>query len=68
MRTKGRIQPGADADIVVFDPTTFADRADYLVLAPSVGVKHLMVGGKFVIDSGTLHTDSSAGKPLRSGR
>lgn len=68
MRTKGRIQAGADADIVVFDPVSFAEQADYLVLAPSVGVRHLMVGGTFVIDSGTLHTDSSAGKPVRSGR
>jgi N-acyl-D-aspartate/D-glutamate deacylase len=68
MRSKGRIQPGADADIVVFDPVSFAEQADYLVLAPSVGVRHLMVGGSFVIDSGTLRTDSAAGKPVRSGR
>jgi len=68
MRRKGRIQPGADADIVVFDPATFAEQANYVVHAPSVGVQHLMVGGTFVIDSGTLHTDRSAGKPLRSGQ
>jgi len=67
MRSKGRIQPGADADIVIFDPKAFAERADYLVLAPSVGVEHLIVGGEFVIDSGTLRPESCAGRALRSG-
>ena len=29
LRGKGRLQPGCDADIVVFDPDTITDRASY---------------------------------------
>jgi Amidohydrolase family len=67
MRAKGRIQAGADADIVVFDPQTFAERGDYEVVAPSVGVRHLLVGGNVVVDDGQLQIGSSAGRPVRSG-
>ncbi|HKT89134.1 MAG TPA: amidohydrolase family protein, partial [Candidatus Sulfotelmatobacter sp.] len=41
---KGRIQEGADADIVVFDPQTIADRATFeKPMEPSVGVRDLLV-------------------------
>ncbi|MFD9961554.1 amidohydrolase family protein [Amycolatopsis sp. NPDC058986] len=68
MRRKARVQPGADADLVVFDPRTFAEQGDYLVVAPSTGVRHLLVGGQFVIADGKLDTASTAGRPIRSGQ
>ncbi|GAA4524430.1 amidohydrolase family protein [Amycolatopsis samaneae] len=68
MRRKARVQPGADADLVVFAPETFAEQGDYLVVAPSTGVRHLLVGGRFVIDGGELDTASTAGRPIRSGQ
>jgi len=41
---KGRLQEGADADIVVFDPQTIADRATYQSpMEPSIGVRYLVV-------------------------
>ena len=48
---KGRLQEGADADIVVFDPQTIADRSTFdKPMEPSVGVHYLLVGGTPVID------------------
>jgi Amidohydrolase family len=68
MRRKGRVQVGADADLVVLDAQTFADRATDDVVAPSVGVRHLLVGGTFVIEDGILDVSSRAGCPVRGGR
>jgi N-acyl-D-aspartate/D-glutamate deacylase len=54
-RRKGRIQPGADADIVVFDPKTITDRATYAhPMVPSTGVHYLLVGGQVLIDQGKM--------------
>ena len=45
-RRKERLQEGADADIVVFDPQTISDRATFeKPMEPSVGVHYLLVGG-----------------------
>ena len=54
-RRKGRLQEGADADVVVFDPQTIADRATFeKPMEPSVGVHFLLVAGTVVIDDGNL--------------
>jgi N-acyl-D-aspartate/D-glutamate deacylase len=54
-RRKGRMQEGADADIVVFDPATIADRATFQKpMEPSVGVRYLVVGGTVVVDQGKV--------------
>ena len=46
MRDKGRLQAGADADIVVFDFETLSDRATFTAMnRPSEGVRHLIVSG-----------------------
>jgi N-acyl-D-aspartate/D-glutamate deacylase len=51
-RHKGRLQEGADADIVVFDPQTVGDRATFeKPMEPSVGVHYLLVAGTVLIDS-----------------
>ncbi len=52
---KGRLQEGADADVVVFDPKTIADRSTFQSpMEPSVGVRYLVVGGTLLIDQSKL--------------
>jgi N-acyl-D-aspartate/D-glutamate deacylase len=64
-RHKGRLQEGADADIVLFDPQTFTDRATYQSPAePSVGVRHLIVAGTPVIRDGRIIEGVAPGQPL----
>lgn len=65
-RHKGRLQEGADADIVVFDPQTIADRSTFQKpMEPSVGVHYLLVAGTPVIEDGKLVEDAFPGQALR---
>ena len=62
---KGRLQEGADADIVVFDPQTIADRSTFQKpMETSVGVHYLLVAGKAVIDNGNLVKDVFPGQAI----
>ena len=64
-RRKGRLQEGADADIVVFDAATISDRSTYAApREPSVGMKYVIVGGTLLIDAGKLVPGVYPGKPL----
>jgi N-acyl-D-aspartate/D-glutamate deacylase len=64
-RRKGRLQEGADADVVVFDPQTIADRSTFeKPMEPSVGVHYLLVGGAPLIDEGKLVPDIFPGRAL----
>ena len=64
---KGHLGVGADADIVVLDPTTVTDLATYLDPArPSQGVRHLLVSGTAVVRDGAIVTDAFPGRPLRA--
>ncbi|MDW4550125.1 amidohydrolase family protein [Defluviimonas sp. D31] len=66
MRSKGRLQIGMDADIVVFDPDTVADRATFEnANQVAVGVNTVLVNGDFVVRDGQLVLDSAPGKPIR---
>ena len=52
---KGRLQEGADADIVVFDPQTISDRSTFeKPMEPSIGVRNLIVGGTLLVDDGKI--------------
>jgi N-acyl-D-glutamate deacylase len=66
MRNKGRIRVGADADLVVFDPATVADRATYEdPLQRSVGYQHVIVNGVFVLKDGEMVVGALPGRPVR---
>ena len=68
-RRKGRLQEGADADIVVFDPATVTDRATYEHPSEhSTGMKYVLVNGVPVIDKGTLVSGVFPGKGIVSGQ
>jgi cytosine/adenosine deaminase-related metal-dependent hydrolase len=68
MRYKGRLEPGSDADVVVFDPRTIADRADYSdSTRPSAGIRYVLVNGTFVVRDGQLVTGAAPGRPVRAG-
>jgi len=67
MRRMGRLQAGADADIVVFDPATVGAKATYGDAARySVGFRYVMVNGVLVVDHGVLAPDVHPGKPIYS--
>jgi dihydroorotase/N-acyl-D-amino-acid deacylase len=47
---RGMLRPGMKADVIVFDPATVADRAQYEKPHQySVGVRDVLVNGKFVL-------------------
>jgi len=66
MKRKGRIQPGADADIVVFDPAKVIDRATFEKPAQySEGIVHVLVNGTFVLRASSLVPGVMPGKAIR---
>ena len=65
MNDRGYLRKDLIADIVVFDPKQFEDRATYeKPFEPSTGVRWLLVNGKVAIADGKPQ-DILAGKPLR---
>jgi N-acyl-D-aspartate/D-glutamate deacylase len=64
-RQKGRLQEGADADIVVFDAATISDRATFeKPMEPSVGVRYLVVGGTLLVDEAKIVPDVFPGRAI----
>ena len=67
-RRKGRLQEGADADVVVFDPRTIVDHATFA--APresSSGMKFVVINGSVLIDQGKLLPNIFPGKAVIRG-
>jgi N-acyl-D-aspartate/D-glutamate deacylase len=77
VRDRGRLAPGAFADVVVFDPATIGHgtvrtRDDLpggasRLYAESVGVEHVLVNGSEIVRSGDF-TGATPGRVLHSGR
>jgi len=67
LRNKGRIHPGADADITIFNPATVIDRATFGegFMTPPEGIEYVIVNGELTVADGELVEDVLAGKPIR---
>ena len=68
MKKKGRIQPGADADLAIFDPATVVDKATFEKPAQySEGFRHVLVNGVAVVRDGKLVEGVKPGEGIGSG-
>jgi len=66
-KTKGRMQVGADADIVVFNPDTVTDNSTYEPgkgALPSTGIPYVLVNGVVVVKDSVVQK-VFPGKPIR---
>jgi N-acyl-D-glutamate deacylase len=66
-RTKGRMQVGADADIVVFNPETVTDNSTYEPgkgALPSTGIPYVLVNGVVVVKDSEVQK-VFPGRPIR---
>jgi N-acyl-D-aspartate/D-glutamate deacylase len=62
---KGRVQPGMDADLVIFDPDLIEDRASYRdPYQTALGIEHVVVAGIPVISNAKLLPNASPGRYL----
>ena len=66
---KGRVQPGADADLAIFDLATVTDRATYASPAvPAAGVRHVLVHGVAVVRDGAFIEGVTPGRAVQHAR
>jgi N-acyl-D-aspartate/D-glutamate deacylase len=66
MARKGRIKPGADADLTVFDADRVRDRASFeKPMQPSAGIVHVLVSGVPVLSNSELLQDARPGQAVR---
>ncbi|GAI73110.1 unnamed protein product, partial [marine sediment metagenome] len=66
-KRRGRLTPGAFADVVVFDPETIANRAKFGVdvnAVPPTGIDFVLVNGKIAVDHGKM-VNEKAGRAIR---
>lgn len=67
LRKKGRLQPGADADITIFNPDTVIDRSTVQNPAQfSEGIDWVLVMGRVVKDPNGLRREVIPGRPVKS--
>ena len=66
LKERGHIASGEWADIVIFDPSTIEDRADYeQPFAEPIGIDYVIVNGVVVVDHGSFTSNPPAGMALR---
>jgi len=67
LSNKGRIDLGADADVVIFNPATIKDKAGFGQdsMAPPEGIEYVIVNGKITVSRAKLVPGVLAGKTIR---
>jgi len=66
IKDRGTVEAGKFADLVIFDPATYADRASYEQPGlPPVGVRWVLVNGTVAVADGKAVPDVLAGRALR---
>lgn len=66
LRGKGIVTEGFDADLVILDPDTIRDRADYTDFsARCEGLRYVITGGRVSVRD-AVSTGALGGKVLRS--
>lgn len=69
LKNKGRIKEGADADIVILNLDTIADKSDYVGIgdpdAKPEGIDYVIVNGQIVVEHGNIVEGVLAGKSIR---
>jgi N-acyl-D-aspartate/D-glutamate deacylase len=69
MKNKGRIRPGADADLTIFDAARVTDTSTFREPAKySAGIEFVLVGGVSVVKGGKLQEASAPGMAVRAKR
>jgi N-acyl-D-aspartate/D-glutamate deacylase len=67
MKTKGRLRPGADADLTIFDAEQVIDKATYAEPGKySQGIKFVLVNGVAVVKDGQLQVGVKPGRAVRA--
>jgi N-acyl-D-aspartate/D-glutamate deacylase len=69
LRYRGRLQPGAVADITIFDPETVRDNAEFNAgkqSLPSTGIPYVIVNGTVVVKDSKVLKDVYPGQPIRN--
>ncbi len=67
MKNKGRVQVGADADLVAFNPETVIDNATYAEpTLPPTGMTHVLVNGVPVVRDEEVQAGVRPGRPVRA--
>ena len=68
LQYKGAIREGMDADLVIFDPETISDRADFLTPSlPPEGIDYVVVNGRIAVKGNEL-IDGRSGRYIRHQR